>query len=389
MPGFEVIDEQEQQAVEQIFTAGKGILFAHGFDQMRDRFRVREFEHQFAEKIKANYAQAVSSGSVALLVALKALGVGPGDEVITQSFTFVATVEAILMLGAIPIITEIDDTYNMDPDDLETKITEKTKVILPVHMAGVPARMDRILAVAKKHGIKVLEDTAQGIGASFDNKPLGTLGDMGAFSLDFGKTITAGEGGVVTSNERSLYQNALAFHDHGHEYNPNVGRADDTRQTWGFNFRMSELNAAVASVQLQKLDHILERSRDVKNKIESRLAAKVSAIQFRAIPEKGIENADAIIFSYPDKRQTQLALANLKEAGLGTKNIPDALKWHFSGYWEHMFQGHAQYADTFATAWPKSQDLLERSVALPVMVNWDDSFIEEYCGKLITALNVG
>ena len=137
MPGFEVIGKEEELAISKIFTEGQGILFAHGFEQLRKRFLVREFEKEVAHKFKVAYAQAVSSGTAALFVALKALGIKPGDEVITQSFTFVATVEAILLLGAIPVITEIDNTYNMDPYDLSKKITNKTKAIIPVHMAGV------------------------------------------------------------------------------------------------------------------------------------------------------------------------------------------------------------------------------------------------------------
>lgn len=387
MPGFELVGEEERAAVNKLFDEG-GILFAHGFDAMRKHFYVREFEQKFADRFHAKHAQAVTSGSTALMVALKAMGVGQGDEVITQSFTFVATVEAILILGAIPVLTEIDDSYNMDPEDLRQKISHKTKAIIPVHMAGVPARMSEIMAIASEHGIPVLEDVAQGIGAQYDGKYMGTIGSAGAFSLDFGKTITSGEGGMVLTSDESIYKRALAYHDHGHEYNPSVGRADDTRHSWGFNFRMNELNAVVGMAQLQKLERLLDKSRQVKQKISAALEAEVKGIRFRTVPEKATENYDSIIFNYASKEQADTALVKLKQAGLGTKNIPDALKWHFSGYWEHMFQEHPAYNGCQDQLWHRSKDLLQRSIALPVMVNWNDDFVSEHIERLIAVLNV-
>jgi 8-amino-3,8-dideoxy-alpha-D-manno-octulosonate transaminase len=382
MPGFEVIDEKERQAVDRIFTHGNGILFAHGFDALREKFYVREFETSFAKRMGAHYALAVSSGSAALVVALKALGIKPGDEVITQSFTFVATVEAILMLGATPVITEVDDTYNMDPKDLATKISPKTKAIIPVHMAGVPARMDEICQIARESNIFVLEDTAQGIGGTVNGKMCGTIGDIGIYSLDFGKTITCGEGGVVVTNNKALYQRCLEFHDHGHEYNPAVGRAEDTRSTWGLNFRMNEMSAAVASVQLSKLDSIISKAQKVKTHIQSALLEMDSEIVFRSLPANSQENYDSIVFSLPTIEKTQVILANLKEHGIGTKNVPDALRWHFAGHWEHMFENQPLYEDCYETAWPNSEQLLSRSIALPVMVSWDEEQLDDYIGKL-------
>lgn len=380
MPGFEVIGQEEQDAVNEIFNLGKGVLFAHGFDARRDRFRVREFEKAFAKKFNVPYAQAVTSGTAALYVALKALGIRPGDEVITQAFTFVATVEAILMLDAVPVLTESDETYNMDPDDLAKKITKKTKAIIPVHMAGVPARMNEILAIAKTHHIPVLEDSAQAIGAKYNGKYMGTLGDLGAFSLDFGKTITTGEGGMILTSSESLFLDARAFHDHGHDYALGIGRADDTCRSWGFNFRMSELNAAVGLVQLEKLNHILDRSRAIKDYVVNVLKTENKAIKFREVPAEAEENADAIIFSYEKSEYTQQVLSRLAGVGIGTKNIPDALKWHFAEYWTHM--------PLQQRAWPVTKDLLSRTIALPVMVMWTDEFVEEYIAKLLVALKV-
>ena len=150
MPGFELIDNKESEAVNRLFKKENGILFAHGFDGLRKKYHVRELEVNFNKKLKCNFTLAVSSGTAAIKIALLALGVKKGDEVITQAFNFIATIEAILDIGAIPVIANIDETLNMDPNEIKLLITKKTKAILPVHMLGVPANMDAICKIAKK-----------------------------------------------------------------------------------------------------------------------------------------------------------------------------------------------------------------------------------------------
>ena len=268
MPGFEVFGKEEREAIAEIFELNGGIIFAHGFDAMRnDVYRVREYENAFSNAMNAKYGQAVSSGTAAIKVALKALGVGPGDEVITQAYTFVATVEAIFETGATPVIVDIDDTLNMDPVALKSAITSNTRVIIPVHMMGEAADMDAIMAIAKEHDLFVMEDTAQALGASFKGKSLGTIGDMGAFSTDAGKTLNTGEGGIVLTNDKQLYINARAYHDHGHEYSGTIGRGQEAALCRGFNYRMTEIHAAIGLAQLKKLDTIIENQRANKFKL--------------------------------------------------------------------------------------------------------------------------
>ena len=203
MPGFEIIDKKERLAVEKIFKEG-GVLFAHGFDRLRKKFHVREFEDILSKKFKSKYCLAVTSGTAAIKIGLKSLGVKRGDEVITQSFNFVATVEAIIETGATPIIANVDKTLNIDIKDVKRLITKKTKVILPVHMLGVAADMNAVNRLAKRHKLKVLEDNCESIGGKYNKKFLGTLGDVGALSFDFGKIITTGEGGMVLTNKKQF-----------------------------------------------------------------------------------------------------------------------------------------------------------------------------------------
>lgn len=381
MPGFEVVGKEERAAVLEIFDNYGGILFAHGFDAMRNgSFKVREFEQAFAKRLGIGHAQAVSSGSAALKVGLDALGVGRGDEVITQAHTFVATVEAILMTGATPVIVDVDESLNMCPKALEAAITSKTKAIVPVHMMGVAADMDPIMSVAHKHGVKVMEDSAQGTGGTYKGKALGTIGDIGAFSLDAGKVIQCGEGGMVVTNDQEAYVLARGAHDHGHEYSTTIGRGQEGAVCSGFNFRMSELQAAVGLVQLGKLDMILERNRANKALLKEGLADL--PIRFRTLPDAEGDVSDAVIFFLEDRERTSNFVKGMAAEGLGTKNIPDALMWHFAGNWEHLFRQYDFYQDSYKDQWQKTDDLLQSAVAIPVMVKWDEATIAKWVDGL-------
>jgi 8-amino-3,8-dideoxy-alpha-D-manno-octulosonate transaminase len=367
MPGYELMGIEEQKYLIDIFKTSNGVLFPHGFDALRNnRYRVREFEQQFSEKIGSKFTQAVTSGTVAQLVAMVAMGIKAGDEVITQAFTFVATVESILAIGAVPVIVDIDDTYNMDPIALEKAITPKTKLIVPVHMLGNPASMDEILAIGKKHGIPVLEDGCEALGATYKGKYLGTLGEAGVFSLDFAKTITTGEGGLVITDNPTYFKYAKEYHDHGHESNPAFPRGRDTRSIVGMNYRMSEMQGAVGMAQLKKLDYIVSKNREHKAYFKKHMDN--SKITYRRITDVEGDLADTLIFNFKTIEQTNTFLAAYKEAGYGTKNIPDAIDWHFSGTWNHMFANVPAYRDTWKTQWAKSAELLSRSIAIPIYV---------------------
>lgn len=373
MPGYELFGEEEFQAIHELFNANNGVLFAHGFAaQRKNIFKVRELEAALAKTTQSPYCQVVSSGTAALFVAIRAFGIGPGDEVITSSFTFVATVEAILEAGATPVLTEIDETYNMDPEDLRARITPKTKLILPVHMAGAPAPMDEILEIAREHNIPVLEDAAQAFGGTYKGQALGTLGDAGIFSFDFAKNITTGEGGAIVSASEDLFQLARELHDHGHQYNSAVPRGRDTRRMRGFNFRMTEIQAAIGLAQLTKLDPILQEQRQNKQKLRKLLAGL--DVQFRTVVDEG-EIGDTMIFALESKEAALEVAEKLAEQGVGTKNLPDAMDWHFAGTWSHLFQD-VPSLQNYAELWPKTRDLLERSIALPVNVKMTDAEIE-------------
>jgi len=367
MPGFELIGKEEQKAVSQIFDDG-GILFAHGFDTMRKNFHVREFENLTANYFNCKYALAVSSGTAAIKVALKALGVKPGDEVITQSFNFIATVEAILDCGAVPVIANVDDTLNMSPDDCESLITSKTKVLLPVHMLGIPVDMNSIMELSKKYNLKVLEDNCESVGAKYKGKYLGCIGDAGVFSFDFGKVITCGEGGMVVTNSPAVDKHAREYHDHGHENNPDFPRGKDTKTNFGFNYRMTEMQATVGKVQLGKLDYIIQENKMRYKMLEQNIS---SVVKTRKIPDGSDPIYDTFIFFTESKDEKERCVRILTNEGFGTKNLPDAMEWHCTAFWDHALESkQIEYSQ-------KTKDLLGKAVAVPIWLRKNvDAYVE-------------
>lgn len=380
MPGYEFFGEDERRAINEVFDLNGGIPIAHGFDGLRNGvYKVREFEKAFADRMSVNFAQAVSSGTAALKVGLVALGVGPGDEVITQSFTYVATVEAIVDCGATPIIVDIDNTFNMCPKSLTEAITNRTKCIIPVHMMGASCAMDEICAIAERHNLHVLEDTAQGVGCSLNGRSLGTFGSIGAYSFDAGKTMITGEGGMVVSNCENLFIRARGFQDHGHEYSKTMGRGVEKAIGPGFNFRMTEFQGAIGLTQLEKLDKIINMQRHNKHLIKNQISDL--PLQFRTLVDSEGDGGDAIIFSLESGDLATLFVKKLNEQGIGTKNLPDAITWHFARYWSHIFDQLNIYQNP-NSHWVKSHELLKRSVALPVLSKMD----EEQISKVVDAV---
>ena len=359
MPGYEVIGKEEQQAVWELFEEG-GVLFAHGFQARRKRFHVREFEAQLAQHFGADDALCLSSGTAAVKVALKAMNIGPGDEVITQCFNFIATLEAIVDCGAVPVIAGSDRSLNMDPDQIEALITPRTKAIMPVHMLGVSADMDRILAIAAAHKLYVIEDACEAVGGLYNGRALGTLGDMGVYSFDFGKTITTGEGGLILTSNPHLAERARQYHDHGHRNLPNVPRGLDTAGMIGFNYRMGEMNAVVGKVQLGKLATIITQTKVRYLALDAGISSNM--LLKRMIPAKAEPAYDTFIFEVENVVLREALIARLNELGFGTKNLPDAMNWHCSVYWDHMG------FDTRTEAALDTQALLLRQIAIPIVL---------------------
>jgi len=385
MPGYELIGKEEKNQINDIFDNGGGILFRHGFDNLRNSsFKVLEFEKSFCKYFKTDYSLAVTSGTAALRVALATLNLKSDDEVITQSFTFVATVEAIIESGAKPVCTQINETLNMDPDDLVKRITKKTKAVIIVHMLGVPCEIDKIKLICKKYNLILIEDTAWGCGGKFNDVFLGTHGDIGTFSFDFAKTITTGEGGMIVFKDKKHFDKARAWHDHGHENNPNLPRWEDSRSGSGFNYRMNELQGAVGIAQLKKLDKIVEKQRENRDKIFN-ILMKFKNVKFRKVPKKSYDTADAFIFFVKDNDTAISCRNEMLKYGISTKILPEAYIWHFAETWVHMpelISSHPNLSNSFK----KSREIMKRAVSIPIFYYMDDSFFENINKSLNTSL---
>jgi 8-amino-3,8-dideoxy-alpha-D-manno-octulosonate transaminase len=366
MPGYEWIGEEEKQAVIDIFDNQNGVLFAHGFESLRNgRYRVREFENQFADYIGTNYAVAVSSGTAAIKLGLQSLGITEGDEVITQGFTFIATAEAILDVGAQPIFANSDKTLNLDPNEIINLETNNTKAILPVHMLGGAADNHGISRELTNKNIPVIDENCESLGARVDKFYIGSQNRLGIFSLDFGKTITCGEGGIITTNDENLFQSIKELRDHGHKNDPNRPRGKDLRSQKGFNYRMTEIQAAIATEQLKKLPRILLES-EKRFRIFEKFFKSKSEIELRHNPINSVPNFDTIIFYLESSSLASKFVEEMSILKLTTKNIPDACEWHFAYHWEHL-RGHIKKNfEEIKSDLKYTKDLLDRSIAIPI-----------------------
>jgi dTDP-4-amino-4,6-dideoxygalactose transaminase len=281
-PGFDLVGEEEIAEVVEVLRGGH--IYRYGApDNPNFKAKVWQFEEAVARHSKVKHAVAVNSGTTALWVALMGLGIGPGDEVIVPGFTFIASIASIIYARAVPILAEIDRTFNLDPVDVEQKITPRTKAIMAVHLMGNLARMDELKAIADRHGLLLLEDCAQAFGTSYKGRPVGSIGDVGAFSFNYVKIITGGEGGLIITDNEAYYKRFFALHDHGHS--PlRRGKEVGQRPFVGLDFRMTELQGAVLLAQLRKLSYIREHLHTNKRLFKS-LISDLPGLEFRELPD--------------------------------------------------------------------------------------------------------
>jgi 8-amino-3,8-dideoxy-alpha-D-manno-octulosonate transaminase len=388
MAGAELIGKEEMKEVKEVLATG--VLMRYGFDaQRRGVFKVKEFEQAFAQYCGAKFALGVTSGSAALKVALKAMDVGPGDEVIVPAFTFLATYEAVMEVGAVPVMGDIDDTLNLDPQEIERKKTPYTKAVIPVHMCGSAARIDKIVKIARKNKLLVLEDNAQGCGASFKGKKLGTFGDMGIFSFDYYKTITTGEGGMILTNSKKLYDRSDWYHDHGHDHKAGPNRAADGRTILGFNYRMNELQGALGLAQLRKLDTVIAAQKKNKAAIKAALAA-IPGIKFRTLPDPEGDSATFLAFNLPDADTAKAFQKAMAEKGVDSIYYKNN-SWHYVPNWEHFLAqstasskkypfadpGYKGKVDYGRKNIPQAEDLLGRTLVMPIAVRMPGKRIKQ------------
>jgi 8-amino-3,8-dideoxy-alpha-D-manno-octulosonate transaminase len=357
MPGFEWIDYKEENAVKKIFKDG-AVLMAHGFEKTRKNFHVREFENKAKSYFNSKNCLAVSSGTAAIKIALKSIGVKPGDEIITQSFNFIATIEAILDCGAKPIIANVDKSLNINVKEIEKLITKKTKAIIPVHMLGTSCNMSFVKKLGSKYNLKIIEDNCESVGAKYKNQFLGTIGNLGIFSFDHGKIITTGEGGMILTNNKLLAKFCREYHDHGHQNNKKFPRGKDTRKIYGFNYRMTEIQGAIGKIQLSKLKKIIQFNKKRYLALEKIISP---FFEMRKIEDHTSIIYDTLIFFQKDNFKKKKIISILQKMGFGTKNLPDAMEWHCSYFWKHSLE-KKQVQNSI-----KTYNILKNCIAVPIL----------------------
>jgi dTDP-4-amino-4,6-dideoxygalactose transaminase len=326
-PGLQLIGQEEIDEVLEVLRSG--FLYRYGPDtDPAFKAKVRTLEDQVANRLGRRYAVAVNSGTSALSVILAGLAIGAGDEVIVPGFTYIASISAIVYAGALPVLAEIDDTLNLDPADVEARITPRTRAIMAVHMLGNPARLDELSGVARRHGLALIEDCAQAFGASYKGKPLASFGVAGGLSFNAYKTITAGDGGMVVTDDEALYRRCFAMHDQGHSPLRN-GVEIGQRPFLGLDFRMTELGAAVLLAQLRKVDSILGRLRSNKALLKS-LIADVPGLAFRTLPDPEGDLATHLVVLFPDE-----SIARGVAHDLGSRVLAES-GWHIYNQMEHL-----------------------------------------------------
>jgi 8-amino-3,8-dideoxy-alpha-D-manno-octulosonate transaminase len=393
MPGFEFFGAEERKQVHDVLETG--VLMRYGFDGMRNNhWKAKEFEKAFAERIGSDYCQLVSSGTAALTVALASAGIGAGDEVIMPTFTFVASFESILALGAVPILVDIDDTLTLDPQAVEAAITPKTKCVMPVHMCGSMADLRALNSICKKHNLILLEDACQALGGTYEGKPLGSYGDLGCFSFDYVKTITCGEGGAVITNNEKYALHADHYQDHGHDH---IGkdRGAETHPFLGYNFRISELNAAVGIAQLNKLDDILKTQKENYTILRETIET-IEGVTFRRVPEGGEENYSFLNFFLPTAELTQKAHKALAKAGVDACFYWFTNNWHYINGWEHLrnlkslgklsAEVRSQMQDLNNTDFSKSDAIMGRTISSLIKIGLTQKQVKERAEAMKSAI---
>ena len=359
-PGAYWFGKEEVDAVVRVMESGH--LFRYGSESdPKFLHTVANLENEFAKYCATKFALATSSGTASLVASLVALGLKPGDEIIVPAYTFVASYTACIFLGITPVLAEINDSLTIDPDDIEKRITPRTRAIMPVHMLGNSCDMNNVMTVAQKHGLLVLEDCCQAAGGSYKSKKLGTIGNIGAYSLNVFKTINSGDGGLVVTNDANLYQIAFGMHDHGHKPS-RLGVEVGSRNVLGLNFRMNELTAAVALVQLTKLDKIVTTLREKKNTFK-KLVSVGKGFKFRTLndPDGDCATICTVIF---DSREQAVRVSK----NLGSKTL-DESGWHVYSNMEHVLQYLKKVGQPHQKgAYPKTDDILGRAMNISVGV---------------------
>jgi len=389
--GPQFYDDKEKREVLDVIETGRPFRWYGPGDE--PPMKVLTFEKEFGARMQCRYCLAVTSGTAALQTAVAALEVGPGDEVILPAWTWHSCYTAVVLAGGLPVFAEIDESFNIDPNDIEKRITPRTKAIIAVHLQGNPADMDAILAVARKHRIRVLEDCAQSVGGSYKGKPLGSMGDIAIYSLQLNKTISAGEGGAVTTNDPVLFERASRFHDVGSMRGPHeklVGKPQ-LQPFVGCNFRMSEFTGGVMLAQTRKLDTIVGGVRAAAGRVYKGIE-DLPGIRLRHRPDPDGELGVGVFIGFASKGQRDTYMAALKKEGIGSAPPGGSVILPIQPYiekkatvhpaWPSFTSERGRQIQYGAACCPRTIDILNRFAGVPL----GPKFAKEDTDEIVAAI---
>lgn len=393
MPGSELFGAAEQKEVNDVM--GTGILFRYNHEHLRkDIWKAKEFEAEVKKITGAKYAHAVSSGSTAVAAALAAAGIGAGDEVIVPPFTYAASVEAVLFVGALPVFAEIDETLCLSAAGIKKVLTKKTKGICLVHMCGGMANMDEIMPLVKEHNLVLVEDAGQAFGASYKGTAVGLFGKTGCYSFDFFKIATAGEGGVLVTNDEAAYKLADSYSDHGHDHVGN-NRGMEQHPIVGFNYRISELHAAIGKVQTARVPEVMRRNNKNK-KLLTELLSATDGISFAQLADPSGDSATFLNLLLPDTTAAKAVVDAFNKAGVTGFNYWYTNMYHFINQWEHIknlqtasklpieILGAPQDYNNLEL--PKSQEVVGRLISFGIRCTWTEEEVRSLAKNIASCV---
>jgi 8-amino-3,8-dideoxy-alpha-D-manno-octulosonate transaminase len=394
MPGYELWSDKERKEVNDVLETG--ILMRYGFDGPRKGiWKAKELEEAICQTFGSKYAQLTSSGTSALTTAMSALGIGYGDEVITPSFTFVASFEAVLSVGAVPVLVDVDDTLTLNPDAVRKAITSRTKAVMPVHMCGSMADMDALVAICKEYKLILIEDACQSIGGSYKGKSLGTIGDAGTFSFDFVKTMTCAEGGVVMTNNEEVLVKSDGYTDHGHDHK-GVDRGADLHPFIGYNYRISELHAAVGLAQIKRLPEFLSTQKKNHAQLKS-ILSQIPEITFRRIPDPAGDSCSFVNWFLPTAEIAKAVVNEMKAQGILAGNFYwFDNNWHYIRKWDHLKNSitlnslhpelKARVMEQANKDFTASDVVMGRCISTAISLLWSEKQINEKGEKMVNVI---
>ncbi len=393
MAGTEYYGAEERKEINDVLETG--VFFRFNHDAQRNGiWKAKEFEAEVAKLVGAKHAHAVSSGSTAVSCALAAAGIGAGDEVIVPPFTYIASVEAVIFAGALPVFAEIDETLCLSAEGIKKAITPKTKAVLLVHMCGQMAQMDEIMAVIKEHNLVLVEDAGQAMAASFKGTSTGLFGATGCYSFDFFKIATAGEGGVFVTNSEEAYKLADNYSDHGHSHLGN-NRGMETHPVLGFNYRISELHAAIGLVQTRRVPMIRENNNRIKSKMMQELG-KITGVTFATIPDPNGDSATFLNMMLPNTELAQKVVDSFNANGIAGFNYWYTNMYHFINQWEHIKEGKVAAKTNIQLLGapqdyqnlhlPKTQETIGRLISFGIKASWTDEELDNLLSKMSASI---